>query len=235
MSKIRAIIVDDESIAQDILEEYVSRIDEFELIAKCKSAVEAFNILQKEKIDVMFLDIQMPKLTGIDFLSSLPYPPKIIFTTAYSEYAVQGFELDATDYLLKPISFDRFLKAVNKVLKKRSDESKSTKDLDDAFIYLKSEGMMVKVNLTDITYIESVRNCVHVHTAEKEVVSYIPISAIEERLPKQLFLRIHRSFIVAIDKVEAFSNNLVQVQGNKIPVGRNYKDAFYSIFGENMN
>jgi DNA-binding LytR/AlgR family response regulator len=226
MAKLRCVIIDDETIAQDILEEYVSRIDELELLAKCNNAVDAYNLIQKEQVDLAFLDIQMPKLTGIDFLGSLSNPPKVIFTTAYSEYAVKGFELDAIDYLLKPISFDRFLKAVNKALNREQEQKPELQNFKEAFIYLKADGMMVKVLLDDINYIESIRNCIHVHTKNKKVISYISISSIEERLPSSHFIRIHRSFIIAKDKIEAFSQNLVQVGGQKIPVGRNYKDDF---------
>ena len=231
MKELKCIIVDDEVIAQDILEEYISRIDELKLVARCNNAIDAFNLLKKEHIDLMFLDIQMPKLTGTDFLSSLEAPPKVIFTTAYSEYAVKGFELDAVDYLLKPISFERFLKAVNKVRNKQNETNNSTDD--DGFIYLKSEGMMVKVVLSEIEYIESVRNCIHVHTPGKEIISYIPISSIEERLPKSEFIRIHRSFIISEKKIEAYSQNLVQVGGKKLPIGRNYKDSVMGIIGDN--
>jgi DNA-binding LytR/AlgR family response regulator len=233
MPKTKCIIVDDESIAQDILEEYISRVDELKLVGKCNSAIEAYNLLQLQRIDLIFLDIQMPELTGIDFLSSLSNPPKVIFTTAYSEYAIKGFELEAIDYLLKPISFERFLKAVNKVLKNKIENN--LLDNQGAFIYLKSDAMMVKVELNKIDYIESVRNCIHVHMGDKEIVSYISISSIEERLSSDKFLRIHRSFIVSRDKIEAFSQNLVQVNGKKLPIGRNYKESFLSEMGDVIN
>ncbi len=233
MPKTKCIIVDDESIAQDILEEYISRVDELKLVGKCNSAIEAYNLLQLQRIDLIFLDIQMPELTGIDFLSSLSNPPKVIFTTAYSEYAIKGFELEAIDYLLKPISFERFLKAVNKVLKNKIENN--LLDNQGTFIYLKSDAMMVKVELNKIDYIESVRNCIHVHMGDKEIVSYISISSIEERLSSDKFLRIHRSFIVSRDKIEAFSQNLVQVNGKKLPIGRNYKESFLSEMGDVIN
>ena len=231
MKELKCLIVDDEVIAQDILVEYISRIEELKLVKRCNNAIDAFNLLKKEHIDLMFLDIQMPKLTGTEFLSSLENPPKVIFTTAYSEYAVKGFELDAVDYLLKPISFERFLKAVNKVLKKQHVDPQIANE-EEGFLYLKSEGMMVKVMLSDIDYIESVRNCIHVHLPNKEVVSYIPISSIVERLPKDDFIRIHRSFIISKNKIEAYSQNLVQVGGKKLPIGRNYKDAVMEVIGQ---
>lgn len=192
--KVRCLIVDDEPLALDVLENYIERLDTLELVARCKNAIEAYNKIQTEKIDLLFLDIQMPKLTGIDFMKSVKNPPKVIFTTAYREYAIEGYELDAVDYLLKPISFDRFLKAVNKVIFNKPDESKSKSELNnlitqtvsnstptdipqEPFIYLKSDKKMVKVLLKDILYIESLKDYIRVKTPGKEVVAYQKIIA----------------------------------------------------------
>ncbi|QQS52212.1 MAG: response regulator transcription factor [Bacteroidota bacterium] len=231
MKKLNCIIVDDESIARDILEEYINRIESLHLVAKCHDALNAYNVLQSEPIDLVFLDIQMPQLTGIDLLNSLERTPKIIFTTAYTEYALKGYEFDTLDYLLKPISFDRFLKAVDKAMNQHLQEQIAKEDdTESAFIYLKSDAMMVRVMLRDILFVESVRNCIHVHLEGKILVSYLPISSLEQRLPASQFLRIHRSFIVARNKIEAFSPNLVQIGKHKIPVGRNYKEIFLREF-----
>ncbi|MBT29318.1 MAG: DNA-binding response regulator [Thalassobius sp.] len=239
--KVRCLIVDDEPLALDVLENYIERLDTLELVARCKNAIEAYNKIQTEKIDLLFLDIQMPKLTGIDFMKSVKNPPKVIFTTAYREYAIEGYELDAVDYLLKPISFDRFLKAVNKVIFNKPDESKSKSELNnlitqtvsnstptdipqEPFIYLKSDKKMVKVLLKDILYIESLKDYIRVKTPGKEVVAYQKISYLEEKLPEQRFMRIHRSFIINLEKIEAFCATHAEVAGFEIPIGRNYKN-----------
>ncbi|UZR92465.1 LytR/AlgR family response regulator transcription factor [Chondrinema litorale] len=239
--KVRCLIVDDEPLALDVLENYIERLDTLELVARCKNAIEAYNKIQTEKIDLLFLDIQMPKLTGIDFMKSVKNPPKVIFTTAYREYAIEGYELDAVDYLLKPISFDRFLKAVNKVIYNKPDETKPKSELNslithnasnstatdipqEPFIYLKSDKKMVKVLLKDILYIESLKDYIRVKTPGKEVVAYQKISYLEEKLPEQRFMRIHRSFIINLEKIEAFCATHAEVAGFEIPIGRNYKN-----------
>src|SRR5690606_27404839 len=182
--KLRCLIVDDEPLALDVLETFVERLENLELVCRCNNAVEAYNCLQTEHIDLMFLDIQMPKLTGIDFVKSIPNPPKVIFTTAYRDYAVDSYELNAVDYLLKPISFDRFLKAVAKVTPAEpkaatlpaTGSSPSEPDYKDAFIYLKADKKMVKVMLSDILYIESLKDYIRVKTETKEIISYQKIS-----------------------------------------------------------
>jgi len=234
--KLKCLIVDDEPLALDVLENYINRLDTLEMVARCKNAIEAYNKLQTEKIDLLFLDIQMPKLTGIDFMKSVKNPPKVIFTTAYREYAIEGYELDAVDYLLKPISFDRFLKAINKVMdnmvrpvKEKSEQTEQNKILagsgfQEPFIYLKSDKKMVKVLLKNILYIESLKDYIRVKTPGKEVVAYQKISYLEEKLPEQRFMRIHRSFIINMEKVEAFCATHAEVSGFEIPIGRNYKN-----------
>lgn len=230
-------IVDDEPLALDVLETYIARLDNLELVCRCNNAVEAYNCLQTEQIDLMFLDIQMPKLTGIDFLKSLPSPPKVVFTTAYRDYAVEGYELNALDYLLKPISFDRFLKAIAKVTppenKPAATSSTSEPDYKEAFIYLKADKKMVKVMLSDILYIESLKDYIRVKTETKEIISYQKISFLEEKLPSDKFLRIHRSFIIALDKVQAFSATAVDLGKTEIPIGRLYKNEVLQILGKN--
>ncbi len=226
--KLKCLIVDDEHLALDVLEEFIKRIDVLELAGSCSNAPEAFSYLQKGNIDLMFLDIEMPKMRGTEFVRSLKSPPKVIFTTAYSNYAVEGFELEAVDYLLKPISFERFLKAVNKAINEmgRPEISIQTESdtYNDAFIYLKSEKKMTKVFLKDILFVESQRNYSKIKTADREILSNIPISQIEEKLPESKFLRTHRSFIVALDKILAFSQTQIELKGFSVPIGRNYKD-----------
>ncbi len=235
--KITCIIVDDEPLARDIIENYVSRIDNLELIASCGDAVEAFNLIAKQNIDLIFLDIQMPEVTGIDFLKELTSPPKVIFTTAYSEYAVDAFNLEAIDYLLKPIAFSRFLKSIHKAFKQLTpiDALPSNNDQEtsyqDAFIYLKVEKKMQKVFLKDIQYIESLRNYIKIKTIDREITALKSISSIEDMLPAKKFLRVHRSFIIAIDFVNAFSPSEIDIKGMKIPVGRNYKEVVKETLG----
>ncbi|MHC2992881.1 chemotaxis protein CheY [Pontibacter sp. HJ8] len=239
--KLRCIVVDDEPLALDILETFIERLDNLELVCRCSNAVEAYNCLQAEHIDLIFLDIQMPKLTGIDFLKSIPNPPKVIFTTAYRDYALDSYELNAVDYLLKPIAFDRFLKAVSKVT---ATEPKAAAvapaaaippeiSYKETFIYLKADKKMVKVMLADILYIESLKDYIRVKTEAKEIISYQKISFLEEKLPAEKFLRIHRSFIVALDKIQAFSATAVDIGKAEIPIGRFYKNEVLQVLGQN--
>lgn len=242
MSNLKCLIVDDEPLALDILETYIDRIDSLDLVARCNNAIEAFNLIQQKDIDLLFLDIQMPKLTGIDFLKNINNPPRVVFTTAYRDYALEGYELDAVDYLLKPISFERFLRAVNKVSQMNSSNQATpipvmteaaSSGYDQAFIYLKADKKMIKFLLKDILYIESLKDYVRVKTANKEVVAYQKISYLEEKLPENKFLRVHRSFIVAIDKVEAFSATIIEINGKEIPIGRNYKNVVLKVLNQN--
>jgi DNA-binding LytR/AlgR family response regulator len=244
MMKLKCMIVDDEALALDILENYILRLDNLELVARCQNAIEAFNVLQNKKIDLIFLDIQMPKLTGIDFLKNLSSPPKIILTTAYRDYALEGYELNVLDYLLKPISFERFFKSINKVWE-MSQTIAPQNPLDNSglmlanthqgegFIYIKADKKMVRLMLRDILYIESLKDYVRVKTTDKEIISYQRISYLEEKLPEDVFVRVHRSFIVAIDKIEAFSSHSVEIQKKEIPIGRNYKNEVFKILGQN--
>src|SRR5687768_8777212 len=200
MNPIKCIIVDDEPLAIEIMESYVQKVDQLERKGSFRNAVTAFSFLQSNPVDLIFLDIQMPKLSGIDFLKTLKNPPKVIFTTAFRDYAIEGFELEVADYLLKPIPFDRFLKAVAKVLHQpaasaQSNHTTKSESADD-YVYFKVDKKMVKTRMHDILYIESIKDYVKVRTADKEIITQQKISYLEESLPKELFLRIHRSFIV---------------------------------------
>lgn len=234
--KIRCVIVDDEPLALDVLEAYIEKIEDLELVARVDNAIEAFNLINKEKLDLLFLDIQMPKLSGIDLLKNISFPPKVIFTTAYRDYALQGYELDVVDYLLKPISFDRFLRAVNKVYQINGpsapvmplagtnfETDPDLQNYSEAFIYLKADKKMIKVLLKDILYIESLKDYIRVRTRDKTVTAYQRISYMEEKLPEDKFMRIHRSYIIAMDKVEAYSTPNVEIGNMEIPIGRNYR------------
>ncbi len=240
--KIRCAIVDDEPLALDVLENYIQKIDKLELVARVDNAVEAFNLLNKTQVDLLFLDIQMPRLTGLELLKNIFRPPKVIFTTAYREYALEGYELDVIDYLLKPISFERFLKAINKVYMLNGQMNPNLsmqgsklmeESYTDAFIYLKADKKMVKVLLKDILYIESLKDYIRVKTSTKSVTAYQRISYMEEKLPEDRFMRIHRSYIVSKQKVEAYSTTHIELANKEVPIGRNYRSAVLKALNQN--
>jgi len=228
--KIRCIAVDDEPLALRVIESHVEKLNDVELVAKCSNAVEAFEIVKQKQIDLMFLDIQMPELTGIEFLKSLTNPPLVIFTTAYRNYAIEAFDLDVLDYLLKPISFDRFLKALNKFYSRRQEIKTTPKNLnvdkapDQDHIFIKKNKTMVKIHFNEINYIESLKDYVRIHTpAETHFVKY-QISQLEQELPEDMFIRVHKSFIVPIGKVSTVSPRAIGIGDEKIPIGRNFKE-----------
>lgn len=231
--KTRCIIVDDEPLAIEAVQMHIEKFDSLKLITTCADAVQAFEIVRNGRIDLMFLDIQMPELTGIDFLKTLKNPPKVIFTTAYREFAIDAFDLDVVDYLLKPISFERFMQAVNKyyegipipVIKAESHKGSSVKG---DFFYVKAEKKNVKVKYDEIFYIESIKDYVKIVCKERTIITKIMIGNIIDLLPEDLFLRIHRSFVVFLPNIEAFSSISVEVPGKEIPIGRNYKNEVLS-------
>ncbi|MBW1296886.1 LytR/AlgR family response regulator transcription factor [Aquimarina litoralis] len=235
--KIRCLVVDDEPLARDVIENFILRIDNLDLIAKCSSAHEAFNVLHKEAIDLIFLDIQMPEITGIEFLKDLSPAPTVIFTTAYKDHAIDAYNLDAIDYLLKPIEFSRFLKSVNKVYRQSKPNSETnietpiTNVIPKPYIYLKVLKKMQKVYLDDILYIESIKSYIRVKTTTKEIIAHRPISSIISELPTKKFLRVHRSFLISVDHIDAFSPTEIELKGNKVPVGRKYKETVKEVLG----
>lgn len=232
---INTIIVDDEPLALEILEAHIENIPEINLVAKCGNAIEANNALREHEVDLMFLDIQMPQLTGVEFLRSLSNPPLAIFTTAYAEYAVEGFELEATDYLLKPISFERFLKAVNKVIDKFKNERTATISIDRSndFFFVKSDKKMMKVYYRDILYIEGLKDYVIIRTETGRVITLQTMKSLVEKLPSAIFQRIHRSYILNLNKLKAIEGNMVELvekgQTKMIPIGKNYRDELSAI------
>jgi DNA-binding LytR/AlgR family response regulator len=227
----KCLIVDDEPLAVQLLESYVQRIDGLVLIKSCSNAIEAFTLMQHKSVDLLFLDIQMPQITGLDLVKTLKDKPLTVLTTAYREYASEAYDLDVVDYLVKPILFERFLKSIGKVYQFRhlqptapeSTASTSHTTYEDAYIYLKEDREMIKVFLKDILYIESLRDYVRVKTLEQQVITYQKISYLEQKLPENKFIRIHRSFIVALDKITAFTPTSVKTAHIDIPIGRNYK------------
>ncbi|WP_080058453.1 LytR/AlgR family response regulator transcription factor [Spirosoma aerolatum] len=238
MPPIRCLLVDDEPPALAVIESHIAMIDGLTIVGKCHNAIQAFGLLQSTPVDLLFLDIKMPKLLGTDFVRSMRQPPKVIFTTAYRDYALDGFELDAVDYLLKPISFERFLRAVSKVMRiepsaigaevlDNEPESMSEKPVTTAteysFLYFRADRKMVKVFIRDILYVESLKDYVKiVTTSAKPLVVKQSISSLEEMLPDAGFLRIHRSYIVAIDKINAYTPSYVDIAGQELPIGRLY-------------
>lgn len=230
-------IVDDEPLAGEVLESYIERVESLELVETCTNAVSAFEVLKKHQVDLLFLDIQMPKLTGIEFLKVINPAPKVIFTTAYREYAVESYELNVVDYLLKPIAFDRFLMAINKVVEHDHPvaEPEVTQE-DKPYLFLKADRKMVKIYLEDILYIESLKDYVRIKTRDgNEVISLQKISYLEQKLPEDCFLRIHRSFIVPLGKIDAFSSTGVEIRGKEIPIGRNYKPEVMKRLNGNLS
>jgi DNA-binding LytR/AlgR family response regulator len=231
----KCIIVDDEPLAIEILESYVARIDELELTGTFRNAIAAFTFVQQHHVDLIFLDIEMPKLSGIEFLKTLKHYPKVIITTAYRDYAIEGFELEVVDYLLKPIPFDRFLKSVGKVLSSRTEAAPlPSPSAQDSFIYFKVDKKMVKTKIADILYIESIKDYVKVRTAEKEIITQQKISYLDESLPRAQFLRIHRSFIINLDKIDAYTATDVEISKFKVPIGRNYKNDVMKVLSKQV-
>ena len=220
---INCLVVDDEPIAREGIMEYIRQIDYLNPVAQCKSAAEAAGLLQKNKIDLVFLDIQMPKLTGIEFVKALADPPLIIFTTAYSEYALEGFELDVVDYLLKPISFQRFLKSVEKAqnyMHARNRDLSITQD----FFFIKCNGKIEKIVMADVIYIEAMANYVIIHTRQKKYITYLTFSGIEEQLPAHLFVRIHKSYLIAISAIQTIDGTEVITSTSRLPLSKNYRN-----------
>lgn len=224
----KCIIIDDEPIAIRVIKNHLSSFRDFEIVAECGNALEAMPIISKDNIDLLFCDIQMPQITGVEFVRSLTHPPNVIFTTAYRDYAVDAFELQVVDYLLKPISFERFTKAINNFMEQNSAKS-SQQNIADTdpkqrdFIFLKADKKHHKVNLCDILYFESLGDYVIAFTTEKKIVTKERISNLAENLPENHFLQIHRSYIVSIPKIESVGPGFVEIKGKKLPVGRNYK------------
>ncbi len=238
--KLTCYIIDDEPLAVEVLESHLEKINRIEVEGSFQNAVKAFEALQEKPVDLLFLDIQMPGLTGIKLLQSLKNPPQVIFTTAYREYAVEGFELDVTDYLLKPISFERLLKAINKVFERKrpsrlvlnhSEEKKP----EGESLYVQVGQKRVKIRLNEILYLESQRDYVKIKTTRKEIIVHQTISYMEEQLPADQFLRIHRSFIIHLNKIESWSSTDIDVPGEQLPIGRTYKNQVIKVLEKQSN
>lgn len=233
MRKIRCLIVDDEALARKLLENYVSKLPELELVGKCESAIQAARILEEEVIDLLFLDIQMPDLSGIDLLKSLSEAPVTIFTTAYSQYALEGYPLDVTDYLLKPIAFERFFQAVQKALEYIQLKQQNPPSLESSplshkdYFYIKADYKIIKVKYKDILFIEGLREYVRIHTDSQKIITLLSMARLMEVLPKDSFFRIHRSYIINLDQIQEIQGNLVIIAQEALPVSKSQKEAFF--------
>ena len=226
MSRLKCIIVEDEPLAIKILSEYITQVPFLELQGSFKDAILATDFLRENTTDLIFLDIHLPKLKGMAFLKTLSHPPAIIITTAYHQYAIEGFNLNVNDYLLKPFDFERFLIAVNKV-KSTASENKIVVATDEnkEFIFLNVQKKKVKISFSEILYIESQREYIKIVTPRKEYISKLSTHEIEELLPASLFKRIHRSFIVSVSKIDSYNSEMVEVNAVSIPIGRGYRDV----------
>lgn len=230
---IKCLIVDDEPPARELLQRYIEPLEGFEVLDMFDNALSAFSFLQSNHVDLMFLDIQMPRMNGIELLKSLQSPPKVIMTTAFRDHAVEGFELNILDFLLKPISQERFFKAISKFhyyyeIKENKPHENST--YEDAYLFLKVDRDQVKVFLKDILFIEGLKDYIKVHTTQKVLVAYERLGYMEEKLPEGRFVRIHKSYIISVNKIIHYNSAKVQIGKVSLPIGRVYKQAFLSIF-----
>lgn len=229
MQTYNCLIVDDEPPAREILKRYVASTPMLHLAGECNNAFEVITFLHNENVDLIFLDIQMPQLNGLELLRTLANPPKVIFTTAFEHHAFESYELDAVDYLLKPIKFERFIKAINKAIPSKEAEqpdhvsNELLSDWAENFLYFRSERKMVKVILQDILYIESLKDYVKIVTDKEQVITKYSMTAIEAMLPAKKFIRTHRSYLVALDKINSFSTTNIKVLNIELPVGRLYQ------------
>ncbi|HMG16385.1 MAG TPA: LytTR family DNA-binding domain-containing protein [Saprospiraceae bacterium] len=231
---LKCVVTDDEPVARDILEEYISMLPELDLVAKCSNAVETFSVLNNNEVDVLFIDIKMPEINGIDFIKSLKITPFVIFTTAYSSYAIEGFEVDAVDYLMKPISYERFLKSVEKVFTRYKNEHQSLNSLNKieqnpGFFFIKSDSGLARIDYDKIQYIEGMENYVKLVCNNKTIVSLTTMKSIEGLLPKSNFIRIHRSFIVNMNMVDRVWDFNFYINNKAIQVGKSYKKSVQEI------
>ena len=236
---IRCIAIDDEALALDLIEDNIRKVPFLEMVKKCRSAFDAMENLKQDQVDLIFLDIQMPDISGIQFLKSLKTKPLVIFTTAYEKYALEGFELDVIDYLLKPFSFDRFLKAVNKAaeyleVKNRTlsngiqDEIRATRD----FIFVKADYKLVKIDFKDILFIEGLKDYIKIFTGDKPVITLMGMKLIEDKLPAGEFIRVHRSYIVSLKKIRFIQRNFIQIGEREIPISDNYREQLFNIINQ---
>lgn len=232
---IRCLVVDDEPLALDILEDYISKVPFLQLVKTTTSAIEGLSLVQNDSIDLVFLDVQMPELTGLQFMKIMNGKCDVILTTAYSEYALEGYELDVTDYLLKPIAFDRFYKAAQKVLQQKQNSSAlpaSETHLSQPphnFIFVKTEHKIQKIYMDDILYIEGLKDYISIFTKTERIITLQNMKKMEDSLPAGRFIRVHKSYIIALDKIDSIERSRIQIADKIIPVGDTYRESFFKL------
>lgn len=229
--------MDDEPPARDILRRYIGEMPMLELVGECANAMEVLSFLQKHSVDLLFLDIRMPQLKGTELIKILKNPPRVIFTTAHADYALEGYELDIVDYLLKPIQFDRFVKAVSKAFQYALPVAAPAVETapptvgKDAFVYFRMDRKMVKVILADIMYVESMKDYVKIHTCDGVIITKQSISSVAAMLPEEVFIRTHRSFIVNIGKIRSYTHELIEIEKMEIPIGKLFRNGVRKVLG----
>jgi two-component system, LytTR family, response regulator len=231
---IRCLVVDDEPPAREIIRRYIEQVPGLHLAGECGNALQAFAFLQQHSVDLIFLDIHMPQLNGNDFLKTLKFPPKVIFTTAFAEYALEGYELDIIDYLLKPIQFDRFLKAVNKAFQLSQTKTETPiaeEKKNESFVYFRADRKMIKVMLRDILYIESMKDYIKVFIPGETIITKQSISAVEAMLPEREFIRVHRSYIVSLAHIKSFTSEIIEIEKTELPIGKLYRNEVLKTLG----
>ncbi|MEX0988556.1 MAG: response regulator transcription factor [Bacteroidales bacterium] len=230
--KTKCIIIDDEPLARELIRGHVQKLENFEIVRECANAMEAMETLRGNNIDLMFLDIKMPQISGIEFLKTIKNPPKVIITTAFSQYAIEGFELDVVDYLMKPVTFERFFKAVNKFFATQTRQEVTMESEhginEHEFIYVKENKKIIKIYLKDIHFIEGLNEYIRIHTDTRRVVVKSSLLSIEKNLPSELFIRVHKSYIVSIPRIRAFNATTIELENAKVRIGRNYKNQVFS-------
>ena len=233
--KINCIVADDEPLARKGIENFVKEIPFLTMVASCSNPLSVMELLSKQKIDLIFLDVQMPKMTGIEFLRTVKNPPLTIITTAFPNYALEGFELDVIDYLIKPISFERFIKAVNKAKEYFDVKEQSTTSVKDEidYFFIKCEKQFEKVFLNEILFVEALQNYVMVHTEKKRLITYVTLKTVEDYLPQSEFIKVSKSFIVPIQKIESISGNEIKIGSHSIPIGRTMKEEVLNTLFKN--
>jgi DNA-binding LytR/AlgR family response regulator len=229
---IKCIIVEDETLAQEVIQSHLKKIDQLELVAICNNVMEAKDVLEKKEVDLIFLDIQLPGMTGINFLRSYPDPPLVILTTAYTEYALESYDFNVIDYLLKPISLERFTRSINKIINGRlftrvTNEKNNFCD----HIFIKSGSKFFKINFSEIVYIQSMKDYLKIHTREHKLVTHQTMSEMEKILPVKQFIRVHKSFIVAVGYIKIIYGNTIEVDKVVLPIGNNYKNNVMDLVG----
>lgn len=233
--KLKCLIIDDEPIARKGLEEYVKEVPFLHLSGVCEDAMKASVLIKSESVDLMLLDIQMPKLSGIDFLKTLKDPPLVIFTTAFSEYALESYSLDVIDYLVKPIPFDRFLKATQKAFDYHVLRQKGSSEKESDFFFIKCDHKFEKIKYDDVQYVEAMQNYCIVHTRERKFITHITLNGLEEKLPESKFLKVHKSFIISLDKINSVDGSEIAIDAARIPISRGLKDEVMKrIMGNNL-